>query len=291
MPTLEEINEDVKIRVDNTDSTKLDENERREFEKVKSIISTLNSVVKWKSYSYIHRYLTRYKPKPMLFKDYSKLINDNQLLSIDICLKHLKISNNTFYEGLNDSPINLLTYIRTKTETMIESKYNSILDLESPEKIGVYGQRLPDLFDAIIKRFPSPEDRLAKPIVNLLKNKDDIVKIVHNSTELANIYQSLNDITFHILVNIESSILKDLDELNKYKKEIQDLKEKIEEKKKEINRLNDEILENRRELNKPVEEEEKLEEIIVPVNKDLNRSEPKEEPEEVEEEQEEVEEE
>lgn len=234
---LEDISDEVSTSLKNINKEELSPEDSENLKLLKYASKRLDEVAAWKSYAYIHRFIRRRKPKFLVFKDLDVLITDKQLLPLDKCLKNLKMDKKTFYDGLKDNPINLITYIRTKAETSVESLYLSMLDLQSKSKIGEFGQRLPDLFDAVTKKFPYPKEQLTKEEFELIDSKKDIIRLIFNNNKTSLIYESLNDITLYILSALEESIMADIKEVNLLKMQKETLKEDIkelEDKKKKI---------------------------------------------------------
>lgn len=210
--TIKSINAVVKKQISRVDTTILNKSEKKTFEDVKKISAELDEVSKWQSYIIIRNSLKNFNPEFVVFKEFERLIMDKQLLDLNVCLKHVQINRRTFDDGLSN-PISLINYVRIRGESSVDTLYTALLDLESPDRIGQYAQRLPLLWDSVLKKYPNPSTQLPSPVAKLILAKDDIVRLIHNTIRVALIYQSLHDLNLYILVAMEKSIVEKSDKL------------------------------------------------------------------------------
>ncbi len=125
-----------------------------------------------------------------------RLIQDGTISPLEKILKYLDIKRTTFDEDMKADPNQFRVYYRQKVESRVSNYYDMLKNLEAPNKIGQYGQRIPDIFDEVSSSFP--EEGLPQKIRNLVGIKNDLVDLIFATTEIFMIYQSAMDLSFQI---------------------------------------------------------------------------------------------
>lgn len=234
---------EIKEQMEDIDYDKLDENQRLVYDTFKKVLDELDNVRKWKSYYQISKLVE--KSKFNMFSGFLNMQTDQILLSVDQALTHLGISEQTFNNSKGQDVGELITYIRIKAETALQSQYSILKDAQSSEKIGEMGQKIPIIFAELENKYPEPELSLPSPVVELMKRKNDIIDLLFASVETGMIYQASHDIIIRILMTQES-VIKEKEakknELEKTIKELETSKEMLTNEKKmlenEIEKLN-----------------------------------------------------
>jgi hypothetical protein len=219
----------------------------------------VEEVIKWKSFIYVRSQMAKARHSNYKYiLNIKDMIINNQLMSVSDAVKHLQINEQSFYDGIRGNVIDYIKFFRLRAETLIEGDYNGIRNLQSQDRIGEYGQRLPDLFAAIYKKYPYPEDALHQSIVNLLRAEDDIIAVIYTNISLAMKYQAMSDLLTYVFASMSTDFIKLLDEKVKTTKEINDLRlanQKIKADNKDLVDENSRLLRERARLLTPPKNE------------------------------------
>ena len=253
---------EIKEIMEEVDYDKLDGGQRKIYDTLKKALDEIDNVRKWKSYYQISKLVE--KSKFNIFSGFLNMETDQILLSVDQALTHLGISNQTFKNSEGQDIGELITYIRIKAETALQSQYTILKDVQSPEKIGEMGQKIPIIFAELENKYPEPELSLPSHVVELMKRKNDIIDLLFASVETGMIYQASHDIIIRILMTQENAIKEKEAKKNELEKTIGELgleKTNLEE---EIEKLK--IQKNIIEEENKQKELDEIQEILEPQN-------------------------
>lgn len=250
--------------------------------------SEIDNFISDKSYVIVKRLIDKYsKNKSPQFNLLKRLISDGIVLDIDKCLLHLGINKNTFYEHMKDAE-NFKVYYRQKLEGEINYLYDTMKDLDSEEKIGMFGQRLSVLFDNISNKYQ--EDLLPSDIRKLLEAKSDIEKLLFTNIQVYMKYQSAHDLGFYLDVaeyDNREALRNEIAKLNEEKENLLSEKTLLTNNNNallEEIKINKETIENNNNSNARVDIVERKDELVDLKSKELVEEDEFEEDKELEEE-------
>lgn len=253
---------EIKEIMEEIDYDKLDGAQRKIYDTLKKALDEIDNVRKWKSYYQISKLVE--KSKFNMFSGFLNMETDQILLSVDQALTHLGISNQTFKNSEGQDIGELITYIRIKAETALQSQYTILKDVQSPEKIGEMGQKIPIIFAELENKYPEPELSLPSLVVELMKRKNDIIDILFASVESGMIYQASHDIIIRILMTQENNIREKEAKKNELEKTIGELSIEKTSLEEEIEKLK--IQKNIIEEENKQKELDEIQEILEPQN-------------------------
>lgn len=201
------------------------------------LYAELRQVAMWKSYLKIREWMKTNK-KPIIFTSLKTLINNGTTMSLEDALKYLEISEKEFYDRTRRDLVNFIVYMNEKAETLDERDFGILQDLQSSDKIGQFGQRLPRLINDVKDNY-EPES-LPVEINRYVDAGADITQLVHTTLLVGMRKQARDDLMTMLLCNTEEKI-------NEISSKLPQLEAQKKEKEEEIKRLDGEI-ENRQQI-------------------------------------------
>lgn len=220
------INETAVEKSKNNEASLLSELQQ-EVKELSEVRKKMIEIVNMKSYIVIDHYL---KKNPQIFdntiyKDFKKLINSNTFYSLDEILPKLKVEKQIYIDLLKKDFIELINYQKERAVNEVSAIFRGLKDLQSPDKIGEIGQRLPNIFEKVRSKYR--EEELPPDITKLLNQETDITRLIFGTLEIANIFKSLHDSLIYILNSQSENIIKLRNESESLKNENEKLKKSI----------------------------------------------------------------
>ncbi len=186
--------------------------ETEESAAVKRFVDEIKPLLEYKELLSFHRLIKKIDESEYSVI-YSRLKDLDTLMDLNDILKNLDIKPDAYKSSVDRDPIGFLVYYRQKFETKAEYLYDGLKDLESENRIGAYGQRIPSLFAKVRQRHPI--ESLPDSVVALLNSESDIEKLIATTVQVMFIYQAAHDLGFYIDTAIINKRKQIIDEIRK----------------------------------------------------------------------------
>lgn len=193
---------------------------------INKLLDDLKTVRQWKGVCKTFEIIKEIKNKPFIInKHFVGLVENKAIMPVEERCKALKFGLNDYYSQMKDDLGLLLAKLCEKKEILVSSKWEVLKSLQSGERIGMYGQRLPKLFEDVEKVYVGASR--GPELKALIEAKEDIGLVIHGAFDSAMMYQSYADSVTEIFAFVEDKIIEKIGRLTTIDKDVSDREKRI----------------------------------------------------------------
>lgn len=236
---------DLKETINELDNQALSDEEKSYVERFREVetyitklINEIKEVINKEDYIYLKIYIEKsglLEDADEYLKAFLFMMESQYALTLEKQLSYLDTSTSNYKDKLSDGIREALLYTINLLENQVASLIRSMQNLESQERIGDTGQRIPLFFKRV--RDSIPEYLRTKPLQKLLDTEQDIILLLESLIEVSLKYQAAYYNLIYTIATSYDTLLKTDEELEETTTALAEAKEQKETLDKEIKEL------------------------------------------------------